>query len=216
MDNREIMERGGTAAALEADANKEKRSLYVRYSLIVFLFYFTVGTVAYLSTYLQEQGLTATEIGTYFSIASIIAAVMLPIWGVISDRIGSARNTFLICIAIMAVGYFFVPAVGKIYIGAVLLSPVLIIITRAFTGPGNNLVVGWMVKESTLHRLNYSSVRVWGSIGFTLMLFALSLVIPKTGINLIFLYNSCAWRGFNNFLLFCERRQGKQEKETNI
>ena len=163
-----------------------RRSLYVRYALIMFLFYFTVSMTAYISVYLQEQGLSSTQIGTVVAISGIIAAVLLPLWGMLSDRLQSARTSFVICCASAAIAFLLVPATSKIFIGPVALSIIFLVINLAFRGPSNNLVVSWMARESTFNKINYSSVRLWGSIGFSAMLLLLSAIIPSTGTIVIF------------------------------
>ncbi len=163
-----------------------KRSPYIRYSAIMFLFYFAISVTAYVSVYLEANGMNGTGIGTIMSISALIGAVTLPLWGLMSDKLRSPRTALVICLMINAILFVLVPVTLRVYIGPVLLSSVLITLSMGFRGPCNNLVIGWMVKESTMSGINYSSVRLWGSVGYSLMLILLSVIVPLWGINVIF------------------------------
>jgi predicted MFS family arabinose efflux permease len=174
------------AASGSAEEKKKKRSLYVRYALIMFLFYFTVSMTAYVTVYLEGNGYTGTQIGTIMALAGVIGAVTLPLWGMLSDRIRSARVTFVTVMVLSAGAFVLVPMTSLAMIGSLMISTVFIAIGMALRGPGNNLVIGWMVKESTYNNINYSSVRLWGSVGFASMLLLLSILVPAVGIDMIF------------------------------
>ncbi len=164
---------------------ENKRGIYARYSFFTVFFYISVSLSNYISVFLQEYGFTGTQIGAIISVSSVISAVSLPVWGIVSDKLGSARKTLVICMAAYASAFFLVPgALGAA--GLLLPGIIFIIISRSFTASCNNLAVGWTVKQTAFHGISYSSVRLWGSIGFAGMMTLLGFVMPHTGTNVIF------------------------------
>ncbi len=163
-----------------------KKSLYARYSAFTVFFYISLSLSNYISVYLNENGFTGTQIGAIMSVSSLAAAVSLPVWGIVSDKLGSARKTMAVCIAIYATFFFLVPRTLQTAVGPIFLGVIFIVVSRSFTGPCNHLAVGWTVRQTSLNGINYSSVRLWGSIGFAVMMMILSFVMPHTGTSVIF------------------------------
>ena len=66
----------------------------VKYSAVQALYFAIFAVATYQTVFLQEVGFTSSQIGMMVAIGSVCGLVTMPLWGVISDRLHSARGTF--------------------------------------------------------------------------------------------------------------------------
>lgn len=158
---------------------KEKSKVVIRFSVIEFLYFAAFATSTFLSVYLREVGLNSIQIGSITSLGAVLGLVFLPVWGTVSDRIHSSRPVFMFCIGTAASLFCILPLMGKMWTGYVLPFFILVPLIFIFKQPATALLDGWIVNEIAPLHINYGSIRMWGSIGFSVISLALSSFIIK-------------------------------------
>ncbi len=160
-------------------AVEERRKTVVRYSLVSALFFAAFAAASYQSVYLMELGLTSSQIGVGTSIGNLTGLIMLPIWGFISDKVGSPKPLFLLCMVANALLFLVFPLyAAKTVVYVWPLYP-YIAFTTVFRQPANSLLDSWIVGETTPKGIGYGNIRMWGSIGYAVVSLLLGLVIGK-------------------------------------
>ncbi|GJG77701.1 MFS transporter [Klebsiella pneumoniae] len=116
----------------------------------------------------QHLGISATNIGIIYSINAMIALLMQPIFGYISDKLGlKKRLVWFLILLLLPVGPFFIYVyapllVNAFWVGAVLGGVYLGIIFN--TGCG--VIDSYLDKVSRRYEFEYGRVRMWGSLGW--------------------------------------------------
>ena len=78
---------------------KSKHPHLFTLSIMEFLGYGTsLAALGYLTVFLQDIGMDASQIGTITAVNSVVGMVASPFWGVVSDKLRSLRKTLLICL----------------------------------------------------------------------------------------------------------------------
>lgn len=163
------------------DEPKEFRKKYAQYSGMEFLFWFHMAACGYLTVFLQGQGMTATMCSIVNSVCAAIGIFATPFWGMISDKVRSVRAVFLVCLAVGALLWALVPVTSQMTLGPIMLSLIVVFTTQFFRAPMGSLMDNWVVQSCYRERLNYGSVRSWGSLSFAIMGVALSAILPLFG-----------------------------------
>ena len=162
---------------------KQMNIKQLQFSGLEFLFWATCS--AYYSfniVYLNEKGFSTTAIGTIIAISSLIVIFAQPFWGMISDRLNSAKKVFVFCMAIAALLLLVVPFIKWIIIIGVLLA--LITFFESSLVP---LLDSWVIIGIRNERdVAYGSIRLWGSIGFAAMAFIMGKIIDITSTSIIY------------------------------
>ena len=153
----------------------ESRSLQIKFSLIEAFFFAIFAAASYQTSYLMEVGLTSAQIGLVTSVGTAVALLVLPLWGAAGDRVGSARRPFLFCLVATTVFYFFLPAFGRLFSGWFPAFFLYLPLLSSFKQPANALLDGWAVGQLAPRGIGYGSVRMWGSIGFSVASFLFGL-----------------------------------------
>ncbi|MDD3244483.1 MAG: MFS transporter, partial [Eubacteriales bacterium] len=159
----------------------EFKQKYLQNSAMEFLFWFSMACTGYLVVFLKAQGLTATTCSVITGVCSIVAIFSTPFWGAVSDKIRSVRRVFLLCLAVGSVVWAFIPLASRLTGGSLVVIIALVILTNFFRAPISSLMDNWVVQACYSNRLNYGSVRSWGSFSFAIMGVALSIILPKLG-----------------------------------
>lgn len=155
-----------------------RRKLY-----LMRLFYFvSIGAsgflLPFLSLFFRRQGLSGTEIGLLGTVQATVALIAAPVWGRWSDRIGRPRR--LIQIALL----------GTAVIGLVLGRQSQFIPIALLVGLDALISAGWMPLSDMLassiaeeyDNVGFGSVRLWGSLGWTLVTAVAGRLIELLGL----------------------------------
>jgi len=130
------------------------------------LFYVGSGLWPFCNVYFRELGFTGSQIGTMTAIGIALAAVALPISGIISDRFCSARKLLIGLILIWVPLHIAIPVAGNI-LGAVL--PVFLFLAAANVlarSLGISLLDTWCGGEMDRVGSSYGAVRRYGSLSY--------------------------------------------------
>lgn len=156
---------------------------YIYWRLSTFyLFYFAAlgALVPYWSLYLKDRGFVAAEIGELIAILMATKLVAPNVWGWIADRTGrrmaSIRLASLLAALIFAGALF-----NSSYVWLALVMAGFSFFWNAAL-PQFEAVTLSHLGDST-HR--YSSIRLWGSVGFILSVAGLGWMFERVGIELL-------------------------------
>lgn len=159
----------------------------IRFSVMNALYFAIVAVTTYQTVYLQEAGLSSSQIGSIVAAASFLGLIVIPVWGIVSDMLHSAKVPFLLCVLIMSVLYFVMPILERGEKGNVVFFSVLIPVIYLFKQPTNSMLDSWSISELTSLKVGYGQVRMWGSIGFAVVSAILGVTAGKV-VNVSFLF----------------------------
>lgn len=138
----------------------------ILFSVIQALYFGIFAVTSYQTVYLQNEAMTGTQIGMIVAVSSMTGLVASPLWGILSDRLRSARGTFLLCVAVTALMYALLPLLGAVTGGGFGFYVVYIPAIFIFKQASNAMLDSWCVGELAPVGISYGSVRMWGSIGY--------------------------------------------------
>ncbi|MBN1992615.1 MAG: MFS transporter [Anaerolineae bacterium] len=162
-------------------ARSVKQGLWVA-KLYYLLFFGGVGCMApFFNVFLQQKGLSGSQIGWLGSIAPVMALIANPIWGAIADRWQIHRQVLALC-ALMAgtVVLFFLWLDGFwLFVG-------LVMALTFFRTP-----IGAIVDSTVMDLVkqvggSYGRQRLWGTVGFVLVSFGLGQFLSVHNLSLVF------------------------------
>ncbi|NIO61290.1 MAG: MFS transporter, partial [Gammaproteobacteria bacterium] len=154
------------------------------FRLLYFLFYGSgAAWMPFFNVYLEQVGLSGLQIGTLAGIRPVVQLLGQPLWGVFADLWGRRRTLLLTLLltTFVLIGFgwkatfwFFF---GWLVLQALLSSPL---------GPLVDSLALDHVEER--HNLSYGQFRIWGSIGWTVIAYAVGHAIAGHDLRLTFVY----------------------------
>ncbi|MBQ1877557.1 MAG: MFS transporter [Erysipelotrichaceae bacterium] len=153
---------------------KKKENWPLRMAAVEFTYWFAMGTVNYLTVFLEGNGYTVTQVGMINTINSLAATLFSPIGGAIADRIRSSRKAFVIFSIAMSICYALVPVTLKIYVLGVSLLTFFSALYNAFSMPSQALVETTVVKGCLNTRTDFGVIRTGGTLGYVVVSILLS------------------------------------------
>ncbi|MBE5781560.1 MAG: MFS transporter [Clostridiales bacterium] len=166
---------------------QQDRTALTRMRVINFLYGLTSSVMNYRVLYLSQQGLSATESGIVMCAAMVVGAITPPIWGMVADSLRSKYRVFILTAFGLSVTCALVPTLGLLHIGGLLMASLLIPCTSAFSTPCQGIVDAAAVSCSmSIPGGDYSRLRMWMSIGYTLGNLALTPLVAGMGASISF------------------------------
>lgn len=123
--------------------------------------------------------MTGQQIGMGTSLGSLAGLLVLPVWGMVSDYLGSSRKIFMLCMAACAVLFPLLPSVVKLSYPAVIPIYVYMVIVVFFRQPANAMLDSWAIGELSRDDIGYGAVRMWGSIGYSAVSVFLGIIVGR-------------------------------------
>ncbi|TCO78037.1 MFS transporter [Marinisporobacter balticus] len=155
----------------------------MRFCTLEFFFWATFATYyPYLIIFLDSKGLDNIQIGTILGINSFIAIFAQPFWGMVSDRMQSIKKVFIILLSIAVI------LIGSLpfYEGVILLGIIFVVITFFETALAP-LLDGWIIMSiQSESEISYGTIRLWGSLGFALMVYIFGQLIEIKGVWILY------------------------------
>lgn len=150
--------------------NLTSRRNYLLLSAFDFLYLFSwAATMSFFVIWTtQNLGISATKIGIIYSVNALIALLMQPVFGYVSDKLGlRKRLIWFLVFLLLPIGPFFIYVyspllVNAFWIGALLGGLYLGIIFNS----GCGVVDSYLDKVSRRYSFEYGRVRMWGSLGW--------------------------------------------------
>lgn len=137
--------------------------------------------ISFLPLYLQHKGLNGTEIGWVLAIGPLASIFAQPFWGYLSDKYKTVKWILFICVLGLIIGstVFFqmTTLVSVLIVGAV-----FYFFTTSIGGLGDSLAQ----RRADELKINFGSIRTWGSIGFATSSLLIGLLLNKIGIQYIY------------------------------
>lgn len=113
---------------------------------------------------------------------SIATLVGQPLWGMISDKIRSIKKVYLLCHFFASMFIVLLPFVKSQYIIFILLP-----LIQFFYCSMSPLLDSWTIHSIKNSGKSYGSFRLWGSLGFSILVLVNGKLITITFFNIIFL-----------------------------
>ena len=139
--------------------------------LLVILFQFAAysanaGFQPFRVVFLSDHGISNSLIGIILTVSSLVAIIVQPMWGILSDRLKSIKKVFILCLLfcmlltpLLTVVHGFVGYLIIMTLVSVFMCPFLPFMDM-WTVQGLKIIPG---------NHTYGSVRLWGSVGFTIV-----------------------------------------------
>jgi len=157
------------------------RALFIGKALYFFLFAAMGIFVPFLNVYYKDIGLSGTQIGLINTLGPLIAIFTVPMWGLLSDRLGKLR-LFLGVVILGAIGS--VLGLGSVTAYLAILG--LVGIFNLFSSAIMPLVDSYNLTLLGEHRERYGEQRLWGTFGFLASTIFAGSTLEKTGLHGVF------------------------------
>ena len=139
-----------------------------RLGAFYFLFFAGAGLwVAYLPPYFAARGLGAAEIAWVLALPQLARIVAPTAWGTLADRFGAQRAIVVLACGAGVVCYALMPAVGG-FAGFAWLMGLTSLVGTAALPLVEAITLGVLAGQTG----RYGPIRLWGSIGFMIAVFA--------------------------------------------
>lgn len=151
---------------------------YFRLSGFYFWYFAFIGAFApYFALYLQSLGFSASQIGLLLAVNPVTRIFGPTLWGWLSDHLG-AHGKLIRWTAMMTALLFAAVFVGRTF-GGIFLALVMLNIVWCGVLP--------LAESATLNQLGreigrYGQIRLWGSVGFVLVVIVTGYVLDVWGI----------------------------------
>jgi PPP family 3-phenylpropionic acid transporter len=160
------------------------RRFISRFSGYPMLQFFTWATIScfnpYVTIILADRGLDNTSIGIVLTANALISIVAQPVWGLVSDRIRSIRKVYILCFA-AAGGVILLIPFARSMAQLLVVYPLVLF----FLSPIAPLLDVWTYQGvSSRPGSSYGLLRLWGSLGFALMVIPIGRLVSLYGYNL--------------------------------
>lgn len=156
----------------------------LQFSLLEFLFFGACAAYyPFFVLYMQELGFSNTTIGTIIAINSFIVIIAPTFWGIVSDWLRSIRKVFILCMSTASVLLLSLP-----FIESALLMGLILSIVTFFESTLAPLLDSWVVNGIKSHNgnMSYGGIRLWGSLGYAVMVLLFSVFIDATSTAWVF------------------------------
>lgn len=182
------------------------------FALIYFLLMFTRALLSpFISVFLQDKGLSTEQIGLVTGFNSFIIILAQPIWGIISDKIHSAKKTLVFCSILDAVF-----AISLIFANQFFLIATCFAIYTSFNSPSNTLMDSWTLRtmKESGDANAVGRLKLWGCVGFSISSVVAGQFVSRSSIDSIIPVYSAILLGIAIFLSFIKTNDqgGKSEK----
>ena len=144
----------------------------------------TEALMALRATFLAENGLTPSEVGIIFSVTNIIGTLSPLIGGALADKVFSRYQVFIVSLFGFAFVMAFMPVSAEIQIGSGILSMILMPMIQVFHPVGSTMIATCSINAVYRTKVvDYSMIRMWMSIGYTVANLAYGPIIRALDIN---------------------------------
>ncbi|MGM0500925.1 MAG: MFS transporter [Bacillota bacterium] len=160
-----------------------------------FVFYMGMAVFTYYNLYFKSIGITSSQIGTINSIAKAVALLSLPFWGMASDYYRANKKLLMVTVSGALVSSLLFLTTENLW----LITGIMVMFLTFFlsTVPlADAQLLGYLGEGSK----QYGKYRIWGSIGYTVVVALVGYFIEKTAAVNIF-YLSAGIYGLTLFII---------------
>ncbi len=131
--------------------------------------------------FLMYNNISTAQIGVVLMLNSLATLIGQPLWGMISDKIRSIKKVYLACIFIASVLIMISPFVKNKYAIFVLLPAITFFFCCL-----SPLLDSWTIFSIKNSGRSYGSFRLWGSLGYSIIVIIVGKLINMSSVNIIF------------------------------
>ncbi len=153
------------------------------------LFWMAMTTTSFFVVFFQENNYSGTEIGIVLALVNVVSIVSQTFWGVISDRLGSIRKTLMLVMGISCLTFTTLALLGhSVLFPGFILGLILVPCCTMFYAPQSALLDTWII-DTANHEggISYSKIRLWGSIGYAVVIFAMARIADLASARIVLL-----------------------------
>lgn len=147
-----------------------------------YFLYFGVFAIylPYFNLYCYHLGFSGMQIGVLSALRSVALVAFALLWGALADRFQCRRGIFILC-SLAAT------AVWSGYLATERFGPMLAITVAhaLFFAPLISFLEAFSMEVLGTRKQRYGSLRVWGSIGFIIVVLAIGRLLENRPVNLI-------------------------------
>lgn len=187
--------KAGLGSKIRALAGRTRGNLamlspnFYRYSAIEFLYWMAASAASFTVAYLQETGMTSSQVGDIMALLNVFGILAPPIWGMLSDKMRSVKKVLVICLVVGSAIFALMPLASRFKLGPLSAMVIVLPVSAFFRTPTTSLLDSWMISNVNKEPgLRYGSIRLWGSIGYAIMAFLFGVLIKRMGTNAITFY----------------------------
>ncbi len=138
-----------------------------------FLYFGVLGIyLPYFNLYCYHLGFNGTQIGILSAVRSVVMVIFSLVWGLLADRFQRRWTIYILCSAGSTLIWVFFLFTGDFW-----LMLVITVAYVAFYAPVISFLEAFTMDQLTNRKEIYGTVRVWGSIGFILVVIGLGRAI---------------------------------------
>jgi len=153
--------------------------------LFFFIFYSAWTFVfSFIPVYLKDKGFSVGMIGILSAISSLVGAIFQVLIGYLSDKIGKRKPFIILGLSILGFIYLFLFPKIENYYHFLILYPIIGICINAVLTSSNILVLDLSLSER--FGKDYASTRIWGSLGFLILMLIIAIYPILTKPNIMF------------------------------
>jgi MFS transporter, PPP family, 3-phenylpropionic acid transporter len=153
------------------------RSLAVRLALLYAALFASLGVyVPFFPVWLEHQGLTPTQIGLAVALSPVLRVLFLTPVTHLADRLGRVRDALALCSLLSLAG---IVALGFAE-GVVAMLAIMVVLALVWN-PVLPLAEGYALNAVRQRGLDFSRMRIWGSVAFVLVNLAAGWIIGVHG-----------------------------------
>ncbi|WP_028547873.1 MFS transporter [Paenibacillus sp. UNC451MF] len=142
-----------------------------------FSYYATTAVLMpFLPIYFGLKGYSSSQIGLLMMFGPFVAIFAQPLWGYLSDRYNTSK--LIICVLWLLT---VISSVGIFYTSGYVWAFVFMLLIYFFMLSSVPLLDSLTIKATLLEGLAYGSVRMWGSMGYTLIAMTAGIVLTAMG-----------------------------------
>ena len=159
----------------------ENKAPYWRLSTYYFVYFASIGAlIPYWGLYLQQRGFNAAEIGQLMAILAATKIIAPYIWGWVADHSGQ-RLSLIRWGSLVAIFCF-----AGVYIAhSLVMMAAVMLLFSFFWNAGLPQFEATTLNFLGQNSHRYSHVRLWGSIGFILMVLSLGPLLDYKGVTVL-------------------------------
>lgn len=156
----------------------ERRFLTLSFKVFNFIYYMTMAAKSFFNIHFSNLGYTSTQIGTINSIARGVALFILPLWGMASDNFKANKRVLQFAIlGTLAFSLMFLTTSNFIII------IILMVFLSSFMNPIRPLYDSLLFSNLGAQQNKYGRYRLWGSIGYTIIVPILGFFLEGTNVS---------------------------------
>ena len=160
----------------------EYRKTQIRLDLIEFCVLAGLSAGSYMGVVLRASGMDSLSVGTIMSANALIGLLMPPMFGMLSDKVGSPRKTMMVLLCATTLIWIGIPMTASVRIASIPLVVVFLLVGAVCQMPCGSLLDSWLMQiQESDPRIVYAHARKYGSLGFSLMAIAATFITGNFG-----------------------------------